>query len=80
MIASPCTKICVMEHGLCIGCARTLDEIACWGAMDEPARREIIAALPARRASNAQDQAHQKAQADQDQERAEGDFELPTRP
>jgi predicted Fe-S protein YdhL (DUF1289 family) len=35
--------------GLCIGCARTLDEIASWSVLDDDARRAIVAALPARR-------------------------------
>jgi len=36
--------------GLCIGCARTLDEIASWSVLDDDARRAIVAALPARKA------------------------------
>jgi predicted Fe-S protein YdhL (DUF1289 family) len=35
--------------GLCIGCARTLDEIASWSVLDDDARRAIVAALPGRR-------------------------------
>jgi predicted Fe-S protein YdhL (DUF1289 family) len=35
--------------GLCIGCARTLDEIASWSVLDDDARRAIVAALPARK-------------------------------
>ncbi|MFB2593975.1 DUF1289 domain-containing protein [Paracoccus sp. p4-l81] len=47
---SPCVKICVIHkaEGLCIGCLRTLDEIAGWSAMDADARRAVLAALPAR--------------------------------
>ena len=75
MISTPCIKICVMEGGLCTGCGRTLPEIARWGAMPEPERRAIMAALPARLASHAKDQAHAKAQADQDQKDPKGDFE-----
>jgi predicted Fe-S protein YdhL (DUF1289 family) len=36
--------------GLCLGCARTLDEIASWSVIDDDAKRAIVAALPARRA------------------------------
>jgi hypothetical protein len=36
--------------GLCVGCARTLDEIASWSVLDDDARRAIVAALPARKA------------------------------
>jgi hypothetical protein len=52
MIETPCIKVCVMDPatGLCAGCARTLDEIARWGTMSEAERREIMTALPARRA------------------------------
>jgi len=51
-VASPCTSVCRMDDasGLCIGCARTLDEIASWSVLDDDARRAIVAALPARKA------------------------------
>jgi predicted Fe-S protein YdhL (DUF1289 family) len=39
------------RSGLCVGCARTLDEIASWSVLDDDARRAIVAALPARKAS-----------------------------
>lgn len=47
---SPCVKICMIHpsEGLCIGCLRTLDEIARWGAMTPAERREIMAELPGR--------------------------------
>jgi predicted Fe-S protein YdhL (DUF1289 family) len=49
-VASPCVKVCVMDpqRGLCIGCWRTLDEIAAWGSMSDAERRKVIAALEAR--------------------------------
>jgi uncharacterized protein len=34
--------------GLCLGCGRTLDEIARWSAMSNEKRRAIMAELPAR--------------------------------
>ena len=48
---TPCIGICVMdaETGLCVGCARTLQEIAGWAAMTDGERRRIVLALPARR-------------------------------
>jgi predicted Fe-S protein YdhL (DUF1289 family) len=51
--SSPCTSVCIIDHtsGLCIGCYRTLSEIAGWIDLTEEARRALIAALPARRAS-----------------------------
>lgn len=50
---SPCVKVCQMDpaRGLCIGCLRTLDEIARWGGMPDGEREAIMADLPARRAA-----------------------------
>ena len=47
---SPCIKVCQMDpqRGLCIGCRRTLDEIARWASMTDREREKILAALPAR--------------------------------
>jgi uncharacterized protein len=49
---SPCINVCRMhiQLGLCEGCARTLDEIASWGQMDELARDRIWNLLPDRQA------------------------------
>ena len=49
-ISSPCIKVCAVsgETGLCIGCGRTLAEIASWASMDEDRRRAIMAELRAR--------------------------------
>jgi predicted Fe-S protein YdhL (DUF1289 family) len=54
-VASPCISVCVMDPatGLCSGCLRTLDEIARWSAIDDDARRAIVARLPARRVVSA---------------------------
>ncbi len=48
---SPCVKVCQMDpaRGLCLGCARTLDEIARWAQMSDAEREGILAALPARK-------------------------------
>jgi predicted Fe-S protein YdhL (DUF1289 family) len=48
---SPCINVCQMDpqRGLCLGCARTLDEIARWASMSGGERERIIAELPARR-------------------------------
>ena len=53
MIETPCTKICTLDarSGLCLGCGRTIDEIARWAAMNADERARIMAELPARRAS-----------------------------
>jgi uncharacterized protein len=52
MIESPCTNICTLDarSRLCLGCGRTVDEIARWAAMSADERARIMAELPARRA------------------------------
>lgn len=51
--STPCLKVCAVsgESGLCIGCGRTLREIAAWGSLSELERLAIMAALPARMAN-----------------------------
>ncbi len=41
-------------RGVCIGCARTLDEIARWSQMSDPERSRLMAELPERRAAQLQ--------------------------
>ena len=50
-IVTPCIKVCAVDgqSGYCLGCQRTLPEIAQWGRLDETARASIMADLPARR-------------------------------
>jgi predicted Fe-S protein YdhL (DUF1289 family) len=50
-IATPCIKICVIdgESGLCLGCQRTLSEVANWGRLTDAERADIMAGLPQRR-------------------------------
>ena len=38
------------DSGLCRGCYRTLDEIACWGGLSETEREAVLGVLPERRA------------------------------
>ena len=47
---SPCVKICTYQAGagLCLGCGRTLEEIAGWTAMSAAERRRIMDELPER--------------------------------
>ena len=51
-IESPCVKICVVhpEARICTGCLRSIDEITEWSRMSREARREIMEALPERKA------------------------------
>jgi predicted Fe-S protein YdhL (DUF1289 family) len=52
LIATPCVKICLIdgESGLCVGCQRTLVEVASWGRLSDAERAEIMAGLAERRA------------------------------
>ncbi len=51
-IASPCIQVCVVdgESGLCLGCFRTLAEVAGWTRLTPQARSQVLADLPGRRA------------------------------
>ena len=51
MIQSPCIKVCTMDvaAGLCIGCGRTLDEIARWAGMSDAERAAIMRILEERK-------------------------------
>ena len=50
---TPCVNICLLDQdtGTCLGCGRTLSEIARWATMSDAERRAIMAALPARMAN-----------------------------
>ena len=49
-IETPCIKVCIVEHnsGLCLGCGRTLGEIANWTAFTDVERSRVMAELPVR--------------------------------
>lgn len=48
-VASPCVDICRLDaQGLCIGCRRTLSEIAEWSQASDARRMEILGALKTR--------------------------------
>lgn len=50
-IRSPCVLVCVMddESGLCLGCFRTLDEVAGWSGLTPEGRDSVMDELPSRR-------------------------------
>lgn len=50
---TPCVKICTLDarSGLCLGCGRTIAEIAGWSRMSDAERRRIMADLPGRMAA-----------------------------
>ncbi|MBO9559002.1 MAG: DUF1289 domain-containing protein [Caulobacter sp.] len=49
-IATPCVKVCAVDgqSGFCLGCRRTLPEIAGWARLSDEERAAIMAALPHR--------------------------------
>ncbi len=49
-IDSPCVKVCVVHptERICVGCLRSIEEIAGWSRMSPEERRAIMAELPDR--------------------------------
>lgn len=54
-VDSPCVQVCIVhpETRLCLGCARSIDEIASWSRMKHEDRQRIMAELPRRNAAPA---------------------------
>jgi uncharacterized protein len=52
-IETPCTKVCVIHpaKGLCLGCGRSLGEIAAWTTLTGQDRSRVMAELPQRLAT-----------------------------
>jgi hypothetical protein len=50
---SPCTLVCTIDRpsGLCLGCQRTLSEIAGWSQASVAQKHAILARVDARRAA-----------------------------
>jgi hypothetical protein len=50
-MATPCVKVCIVDgdSGLCLGCYRTLAEVAGWTQLSDAERADIMAGLPERR-------------------------------
>ncbi len=50
-IVTPCVKVCIVdgESGLCLGCQRTLPEIAGWAKLSDDERADIMSGLKDRR-------------------------------
>jgi predicted Fe-S protein YdhL (DUF1289 family) len=50
MIETPCIKICTLDaaSGRCLGCGRTVNEIARWSTMSAAERARVMDELPAR--------------------------------
>jgi predicted Fe-S protein YdhL (DUF1289 family) len=53
MIETPCVKVCTLDaqRRLCLGCGRTVGEIAAWAGMTAAERRRVMDALPERLAA-----------------------------
>ncbi|MGE0750224.1 MAG: DUF1289 domain-containing protein [Variibacter sp.] len=54
-VLSPCINVCTIDpcSGLCVGCRRTLTEIAQWASLSDLDRARIMADLPRRSPSPA---------------------------
>jgi len=50
-VVTPCVKVCIVdgESGLCLGCYRTLREVAQWASLAEAERDQIMQVLPERK-------------------------------
>ncbi len=50
MIESPCVKVCTLDarSKQCLGCGRTIEEIARWTAMSAAERARVMRELPLR--------------------------------
>ena len=48
---SPCVDVCAIDEdtGWCIGCGRTMHEIATWASMGDPARTKILGEIETRK-------------------------------
>ena len=50
-VMSPCKGICIMDakSNLCIGCKRTIHEVARWPMIEDTERQQIIDSLKTRK-------------------------------
>ncbi|WP_114395175.1 DUF1289 domain-containing protein [Oleisolibacter albus] len=50
-VPSPCVRICRLDarRRYCVGCLRTVEEIAAWGGMGSDQRRAVLADLVERK-------------------------------
>ena len=51
--ASPCVNVCTLhpDGSHCLGCFRTLDEIAAWSGLSDTERRGVLVRIEERRAA-----------------------------
>lgn len=48
-IKSPCIDVCISREGMCIGCFRTLEEMAGWQGYTEEQKAEVLEKIKQRR-------------------------------
>lgn len=41
-VKSPCKNICIRENGVCIGCYRTVEEIARWRTLSNDGKKIVL--------------------------------------
>lgn len=65
-VQSPCVKLCVIhpEASICVGCHRSLDEIARWSRMTQDERIAVMTQLPGRKGQLAQRRGGRQARLD----------------
>lgn len=53
VVASPCVNVCRMDaqRALCMGCLRSIDEIATWSRLDDAGRRQVLERVAQRHAA-----------------------------
>ena len=53
VVRSPCINVCRLDPATrwCVGCGRSVAEIARWTSVSDAARQDILATLPARLAT-----------------------------
>ena len=49
-INSPCVNVCRMQGTLCLGCYRTLNEIALWSQMSDAEKQQVLSQVAERSA------------------------------
>ncbi len=52
---SPCVNVCRLDGGICVGCGRTIAEIAAWSSMNDAERRMVLRRIAKARDNPARD-------------------------
>ncbi len=42
MVESPCVSICRLENDVCVGCKRTLQEVASWSRLSDEEKQQVL--------------------------------------